>query len=338
MSSARSLMLLGGPATGKTTYLGALVDALQNETVRHLRLDGLADDARGLQQLADPLLGGMYPQRTKSAERIPLVAPLRTAGDYFESTAFTLSAGDYDGEEVERLFRDRIHGWTDEWKQRALADGLLLLVRPQAVAQLPRLQPPPEVDEASRWERLHREEKQAAAPRVGRSPATPQRPETIFGAVSIEEVVPPRRAAPTDPVAVPTAFATIELLQFIRRVRGLDPGERPRGEKRLRIALIVTAWDSVDPHWRQAGPARYLSEQLPLLEDFLWSNFHADDVFRFGLSATGGDLRNPEYSQRYLENPGGFVGWRDGMGLRTHRDIGLPIYWLLFGDRALGAP
>jgi hypothetical protein len=338
MSQPRSIALLGGPATGKTTYLGALVDALQSERIHHLRLDGLDADARALLRLSESLLEGRYPQRTKAGERHELVARLRTEASYFEPTTFTLRAGDYDGEEVERLFRDRIHGWSEEWSQRATASGLLLLVRPSALSRLPRLQPTAEVDEQERWRLLKQPGAPAEAQPGERLQAAPADPEAFHGALPLESVPPPPRATPSDPVTVPTAISIIELLQFIRHVRGLAPGERPRGEERLPIALIVSAWDTVDPAWHEAGPAAYLSHHLPLLEDYLWSNFHPEDLFRFGLSATGGNLEDAQYSTHYMDDPRGFVEWKDLHGVQHRRDIGLPLYWLLFGDRALSAP
>jgi hypothetical protein len=340
MSQSHDIALLGGPSTGKSTFLGALVDALQMEKLSHLRLSGLGDDARGLQRLAEPLLAGHYPQRTKASERLGLIAPLRTAGSYFDPLSFTLRAGDYDGEEVERLFRDRIHGWSDEWRQRALSGGFLLLIRPHEHTRPPRQPPASEPDDTSRWRLLRREPvASSSSPSPRPAPAAPTDANRYFGDLSVDEVPPPPRASPTDPVTVPTALSLIELLQFIRHVRKLAPGERPRGEERFRIALLVTTWDSVDPGWRKGGHATYLAHHLPLLEDFLWSNFLPDDVFRFGLSSTGGDLRNPDYNTRYLDDPSGFVEWRDsGSGIQHKRDIGLPLYWLLFGDRALGAP
>nr|WP_253895053.1 hypothetical protein [Corallococcus exercitus] len=339
MNSPRTIALLGGPSTGKSTFLGALVDALQTHRLKYLRLERLDDDARGLQRLADPLLEGHYPQRTTAGPHLELVASLRTAGDFFEPCSFALRAGDYDGEEVDRLFRDRIHGWSEEWRNRAHADALILLLRADALTRLPQIAPPAEIEEATRW-RLLRGEPIPIKGELGleRAPTAPLHPEHVFGAMSLDEVPPPTRAMPTDPVRVPTAISIIELLQFIRHVRQLAPGERPQGDRQLRIALLVSAWDSVAPEWRQAGPAAYLAHHLPLLEDFLWSNFLPEDVFRFGLSSTGGDLRNPDYSEKYLDNPCGFVEWVDMRGRQQRSDIGLPLYWLLFGEHALSAP
>jgi hypothetical protein len=339
MSDASSLALLGGPATGKTTYLGALVDALQTHQLQHLRLDGLAADARGLSRLAEPLLGGGYPQRTNTAERHELVARLRTEGTLFQHSTFTLRAGDYDGEEVDRLFRDRIHGWTPEWQQRALSNGLLLLVRADPRSPLP-ITDAPALTQTEHWRRFRKQAgtERASPPDTAVPSSAPSSPEIFHGSLHVEETPPPPRLSPSAPVAVPDTFPLIELLQFIRHVRGLAPGRRPRGTERFRIALLVSAWDTMDPAWHQAGPATWLAQRFPLLEDFLWSNFLGDDIFRFGLSSTGGDLNDARYRSQYLDNPCGFVEWRDPLlGMRRTRDIGLPLYWLLFGDPAFSA-
>jgi hypothetical protein len=264
-----------------------------------------------------------------------MLAPLRTHGDFFEDSAFTLDIGDYDGEELERLFRDRISGWSAEWQQRAQANGLLLVIRPDTVNHLPRLQALA-TDDTARWNRLRGLEMPAPERRAPASSAPPH-PDRIFTPLSVEDMPPPPRAMPSDPVTPPTSLALIELLQFIRYVRGLAPGERPRGERSFRIALLVSAWDSVDAAWKSAGPRAFIAHTLPLLADYLWSNFLPDDVFCFGLSATGGDLLDPAYARRYLEDPSGFVAWSDPLGPRQTKDLGLPLYWLLFGDRAFGA-
>ena len=334
----RNIALLGGQSSGKSTFLGALGDALKAEALTHLRLDGLDTDARALRRLAEPLHHGRYPQRTKAGERLDLVVPLRTVGAHFESAPFTLRAGDYDGEEVDRLFRDRLREWTDEWRQRALADGLLLLIRPGEKTRPPRLRSSPMPDDMVRWRMLR--EQGTSSSSQSEQPPGPHDSASFFGQIHLEEAPPPPHATPTDPVTVPVELPIIELLQFIRNVRELPPGQRPQKDaERFRIAMLVTAWDAVSQDWRKAGPAAFLSHHFPLLDDYLWSNFLQDDVFRFGLSATGGDLRDSDYCQAYMDDPSGFVEWLDPLhGIRDSRDIGLPLYWLLFGDRALGAP
>jgi hypothetical protein len=320
--SARMLALLGGPESGKTTYLGALVDALETGSLRGLERIQLPHDTRPLERLTEPLLDGRYPQRTTKGERFSLDLALRYRRRDESPFDFSLNVGDYDGEQVERLFKDRIDGWSAEWRTRSEASALLLMLRPDAIVPLPLLQRRPQPD---------RPQKERRAP-FGSDPTT------VFGPGLAAEEVPKRRsAAPDEPIRIPipTVLALIEMLQFIRHARGLALGERPPTGG-LRVAVLFSAWDAIDKSWRTRSPADYLSQHMPLLVDFLWSNFHASDVMHFGLSTTGGDLHDSRHRKRYLKNPGGFIVWSDATGqLQQSPDLALPIRWALFGDAAM---
>lgn len=336
MTAASMLALLGGPESGKTTYLGALVDALQSDTLPELKLGALPADARAYESLTEPLLDGRYSQRTKKDERHLLELPLRAIRNG-RVEDISLTVGDYAGEEVEQLFQNRTGGFSPEWRARAEAQGLLLFLRPDALMPLPRLHPNVSLGDSERWQALRGGPVEGESARSSRvSEATPLRPEHVFGPGVLDEPTGPLPTRPNDRVRVPTVLAIIELLQFLRHIRGLAPGERlPSGE--LRVALLATAWDAVDRGWRERGPRSFLIEQAPLLDDFLWSNFHEDDIACFGLSSTGGDLRDVRYKERYLEDPRGFVEWADITGnVQRSPNIALPIAWLLSGDRALG--
>jgi hypothetical protein len=331
MSQPRAITLLGGPGSGKTTYLGALARALREEhPAARLVLSHLQDDETAIESLIDPLLEATYPQRTK-AERHRLRVSLE-ASDASLNTAFTLDSGDYDGEEIERLFR-RSGAFSEEWRARAAADGVLLFLRHDALTPLPRqIDRPPTEDD--RWAAVRGD---APSPSADQLATTGKRPEDVFGpGVQLAPLSAPP-AQPRDPVKVPTVLALIEVLQFLRHVRGLGPAERPPAGS-LRIAILIAAWDAVDTAFRDRGPARYLVEQTPLLHDYLWSNFRDEDVCCFGLSATGGDLRDDAYREKYQEAPQGFVVWSDAAthAPRRTEDISLPIRWALFGERTLG--
>lgn len=332
MTDSSLLALLGGPESGKTTYLGALVDALEGERLPNVSLRALPADARAFEKLSEPLLEGHYPQRTKE-ERHVLDLPLR-ATHHGVAKDLTLTVGDYDGEEVERLFMNRTTGFSAEWRARADARGLLLFLRPSALTPLPTLRLRDALPDEARWAALRGA---PAADEAAHQPGEPtaRGPEQVFGPGLAEEATAPPPARPDDPVRVPTALAVIELLQFLRFARGLAPGERPPPGS-FRIAVFISAWDAVDRKWQDQGPGRFLLEQAPLLNDFLWSNFHEEDVHCFGLSSTAGDLRNPQDRERYLEDPHGVVTWTDATSApRSSRNLALPIAWILFGDRAL---
>ncbi|HFE44002.1 MAG TPA: hypothetical protein ENJ18_00720, partial [Nannocystis exedens] len=127
--SERKIALLGGPESGKSTYLGALFDALDEGKCCGLKKRGESADARPIEQLTAPLLDGNYPQRTQLGGRASIEQPLTYCVAEGKSTEFTLSVGDYDGEEVERIFRDRVGGWSAEWQARAHSIALLLFLR-----------------------------------------------------------------------------------------------------------------------------------------------------------------------------------------------------------------
>lgn len=310
----RTLALLGGPDSGKTTYLGAMVLGLQRaDDAASLAIQDLGLDARGLRRLAQPLRDGKYPQRTKE-ERHTLNVELMTQAARLPPTAFTLNIADYDGEEIERLFDHRVVPTMNEWQVRAEASGLLLFVRPAALTPLRTLTKRP-----------------TAVPAAAPTPA----PLVTMDPLVVAEVPPPRPRAPDEPVRVPTVLGIIEVLQYLRALRGLVPGERPPlGD--LRIGILLSSWDAVEPTWQQRRPIDYLNEHTPLLMDFLWSNFAEEDIFYFGLSATGGDLAKPDHRERYRADPRGQVYFaRTGGQVESTEDLALPILWALYGDRAL---
>lgn len=334
MSTRATVALLGGPSSGKSTYLGSVIHTLETGSSSTLKLGMLPEDATAYERLSEPLLSLTYPQRTK-AERNVLDLSLQSLRGG-NSQEISLAMGDYDGEEVERLFNDRTRGFSAEWKARANACGLLLFIRPDALTPLPRLTPHEPLTERDQMLALKAKgEKKAPAKK---RPKTEEEPEQAFGGGVKDEARVQRVAAPNDPVYVPTVLAVVELLQFLRHERGLDPAERPKpGE--IRVALLAAAWDAVDSTWRRKGPAAFFAERAPLLHDFLWSNYRMEDVFHFGLSSTAGNLEDPAYKQKYREDPHGFVEWADASD-RIHRtrNLTLPIEWTLFGEEALNSP
>lgn len=339
-SRAASLSVLGGPRSGKSSFLGALWNAMEVDHTRLARVPrSRPDDTLALDRLASEIANGNYPQRTNPDERHHLTFALELThpqDDHGRHVSVLVS--DYNGEEVESLFRYRTGGWSEEWKQRAMASGILLFVRPSAVERLPEPEAPPPTEE-DRWRALiDPHATKTEAPPTTSVPALPDAPSQMFGAAPVSDEDERENTARADsPVREPTELALIELLQFIREVRGLAPGERPRPEEAFRIAVMLSAWDTMERDWGSAGPKRYVLKHLPLLHDFLWSNFRSDrDIHYFGVSATNGDLRNPQFKSEYRRQRGlpGRVVWGDNFGrLRDSQDLSVPLLWTLFGDR-----
>jgi len=315
----RTVSLLGGPESGKSTYLGAVLDALLSGQTDRIFVRAEAADNAAITRLTEPLVDGHYPTRTSADLRLAGEVHLSYLDEQGASEPFTLRVGDYDGEEVERLFNSRIEGWSPAWRSRAGADVLLLAMRPAAILPLPRM-----------------------GRAVPRSPsptgAFGADPRSVFGPGLADAEIPERnKVEPDDPIRIPviTVLALIELLQFIRHSRGLAPGLRPR-DGRLRIGVMLMAWDAIPTEWQARSPADYLAQHVPLLVDFLRSNFLDADVMCFGVSATGGDLNNEEHRARYIDSPGGFVVWADAQGIvQKRQDLALPLRWALFGDASM---
>ena len=317
--------LLGGPSSGKSTYLAALIDGLQMYAVEHLKMGPLPSDATAISRLPEALQDGRYPDRTARDSRTPLVLPLETVGDLLPAAHFELQTGDYAGESVDALFQDR--QWSEEWTSWSAADALLLFLRPAATIPLPRPSAP--LNDQERWRSLRGEVAEVARP-AARSGLRASLKRSFA-----DESPPPPVRGPLDPVRVPTSLAMVELLQLLRHSRGLGPAERaPRGT--LRVVLVVSAWDAVEPVWKEKGPNALLACDFALLEDFLYCNFYPEDILRIGLSATRGDLNRELEREQYINAPGGTIVWQRPDGeLAQTSNLGLPVLWSLFGDRAL---
>jgi hypothetical protein len=170
-------------------------------------------------------------------------------------------------------------------------------------------------------------------------------PTEIYVRVSlIQKLLPVRIEVATDDLALRLRAAEKFPIQGrLQRIANRPDGAQVgiADEDQLKVAqpyafLTPPGFDVVlDGGLNTGGPrSRDFRYDVRVAGDFLWSNFRTEDVFRFGLSSTGGDLNNPAYKKRYLDDPRGFVEWRDFGASHASDDIGLPLYWLLFGQDA----
>jgi hypothetical protein len=118
------------------------------------------------------------------------------------------------------------------------------------------------------------------------------------------------------PEDVPTQTKLADLVEQVERVAGPIP-----------IAIVVSAWDVAERSGET--PEQWLRLQLPLLWQMLES---AKDVrqFRiFGVSAQGGDVREPAVKEELAARtpPATRILVRDGVA--TSSDLTAPLTWLL---------
>jgi Double-GTPase 1 len=125
---------------------------------------------------------------------------------------------------------------------------------------------------------------------------------------------------------IPTQVVLCELLRFLQlSLRQRSDGGLPR------VAVIVTAWDRLDPAAKKSGPNAYIQSEYPLFAGKV--NDETNLVVKiFGVSIVGGDLEaDPDFRQRFLEgdlNTAGYVVTEINGVMREEQDLTLPLAWL----------
>lgn len=115
---------------------------------------------------------------------------------------------------------------------------------------------------------------------------------------------------------LPTQAKLVELLQFLL---GLV-------DQRLRVAVVVSAWDLVADVGQ--SPREYVSGRMPLLRQFLDANDDIVDHTVFGISAQGGAIPDDKSKLLELDSLKRIRVCRDN---ENDHDITKPLAWLLGG-------
>jgi hypothetical protein len=110
--------------------------------------------------------------------------------------------------------------------------------------------------------------------------------ETVGQARRLGVVDAAGKPAAWHPKFAPTQVQLVELLQLLRSSALNVPAQR--------LGIILSAWDKVEAERRE--PAVYLTENLPLLDQYLKQGADGWDFRIYGLSAQGGEYE-PELKQ-----------------------------------------
>lgn len=87
----------------------------------------------------------------------------------------------------------------------------------------------------------------------------------------------------------------IELLQILLHTKGQDSHFR---NSTTNLTIVLTCWDLLKT---KATPKEEIRKCLPLLLNFIETNWDENKVFFLGLSSQGGSLKDPELRNQYQE-------------------------------------
>lgn len=131
-----------------------------------------------------------------------------------------------------------------------------------------------------------------------------------------------------DTPLLPTQVLLVDWLQCLSSVyREMQGTEKP-----LRVSVVLSAWDLAQKEARDADPDAYLSNELPMLHDFLAGNPALFLAKTFGVTITGGPLTHEDtpFMQKYLKddpNKHGYVVLTVGGKVEKSGDLTLPVAW-----------
>ncbi len=126
------------------------------------------------------------------------------------------------------------------------------------------------------------------------------------------------------PLRTPTQVILVELLQTILRLRAGLP---------LRLVIVISAWDAQLMVDASVTPQSWLESDVPLLAQFIEANSEHLPTLAFGISAQGGDYENPDelaHLQGHVTDYIARVIVSTNTGSKSH-DITLPVAWIATG-------
>lgn len=136
--------------------------------------------------------------------------------------------------------------------------------------------------------------------------------------LSSGDLVPSR---PWDIEKAPTQVQLVELLQFITH-RDYFPSP-------FRLAIVVSAWDILPDQCQL--PHDWITQEMPLLQQFLASNRDVFEISFYGLSAQGGryGLQSDEGHLELQRKPPARRASIIGSNVQNPHDVTEPLQWLM---------
>ncbi len=299
-----SLLIFGGTDTGKSHYGAQLLRRLQ---VRQgdLRMVGTPPDLSAFQEVIDQLALGRSAGHTPSNVYRESTWHVRSESTGVESR---LLWPDYAGEQVEDILK--LRHVSEDWVQRIRSsDGWLLCVRPSAVLQVDNVLLRPRAAERMR---------ELTTDNIPTPSELAQGP--------LDETA----SSSTYPLTLSHQAGFVELLQSLLFVIQADVNRRAR---RPALVIALTCWDEVTGEGIGDTPSLMLRRQMPLLSQFIESNWDASVSAVMGISALGKPLQSKVSDDDFVEGGPERNGWcvlEDGT---KSPDLTLPLAVLMQKSR-----
>lgn len=296
MTTDSKIVLIGLPATGKSTFLGALWSCAEAENTKtSLKVDILGENDTHLNKLSASWISCKEPGRTRQmGEGVVTMSLVETEGSRKVKICFP----DLEGEGFERqwVYRQCEKRYFDLARD---ADGVLLFIHPAKVRDAGRIEeflelagPPPQT------------EQDGAKKDSSAKQETPER----------------------KPEQDPTQVILVELLQFLVNL--------PFPRRRLKVAIIVSAWDTVSkqqdgPGEKKQNPTKWLEQRLPALSQFINTNKDWLTSQVYGVSAQGGSYEDSIERVHLRDEVPQAVRPIVVLDEFESKDLTLPIKWLM---------
>ena len=294
-SQLKSVLVVGYPGAGKTTYLAALWYVLNHtdEINTQYKLHRLYGDDTYLNAIVDDWISYKEVERTKMSQEPDIGMEIE---DTETGSAFRLAFPDLSGERFRQQFEER-HCTEDYASLVRASQGCLLFIHCGQITRPTRIAD--------------------AQPTIAILTEANERGDALS-----EDVDSPEKPELWEPNMSPTQVKYVDLLQFILHISNQsDP---------IRLAIILSAWDLVQG--LQRSPVSLISEHLPLLHQFLQANDGKLQTQVYGVSAQGIDLNDEKKMSQFADNklkPSDRIIVCADKSLDVSHDITMPMKWVI---------
>jgi len=301
--SSRSVVAVGLPNAGKSTFIAALTYVLKNQEVTtQLRFKKLPEEMTYLTALVNDWLDCVPFERTKHALH-RLEFSLQTA----DNAVGVITFPDISGETFEQHWA--LREWEPDFAKLAeTANGVLLFLNPKSsekpfsiVAQK-KIEAVLDLSDGM----IDSPESDASASHTNDKDEVGSRLNEKQGAVI------------WDPKKATSQVKLADILQMLANRASNLP---------LRVGVIVSAWDIIKEKEPAAQPDHWLADYVPFLDGFLKMNPEMFVTRIYGVSAQGGDNERDGEKLRALDMPTLRIKVQ-GQDCGEH-DITAPLKWVL---------